>query len=902
MQHSQIAVLVSLTIFGSLCQPAPATSPRQYGLGTTYTYSYSSIVLLNEPPPLSSGVASNRSAGADVGYQIAATVDLTSVWQDESDPRHTVLEMVMKSPKLSIRSQKAASADGFLPHSSPLDSESKAATVYLDWNDGKILRIFSSSSESPSFLNLKKGLASLFQLHNAKGEFQEVDASGRCNVKYEQREEATLLKKKTGCNLLSSLPVESQFSRSEKILGVSWKTENQWKYNLKKDMDIVEHLTATEVHSMRVALRRQAGASVISRQYLHLSSESQTENRLIGSSVEEAIKSAASEMQLVESSLQVVEENLKCQGSSCRSFAKAVNDLRKDLQASKLASSQAADAFVKLIPVVRRSTATDILAVLKDVKNKKIIAQLLDVVAAAQTQDSHQAAVKVLNFKSKTDIELAERYLVAVSLSTHPSEYLVEDLLALCQKKIPNANLALSATLSLASITQRFRYQNPGDNTIVSNVRQHLLDSLQACKDEECNQLYLRALKNLAMSDTVTHILERIDSSDRKTSVVAVKALQALPADVFQPSVLNKLQKIYFEIDRRYDSSARTLALDILLDHQPQRQLIYDILRSIASNKNKELVTYTVQRLLEYAGNKPSIRAQLKEILIDEPSINNYHFWAQNGQSTAFTRLMYHDLNGNGTFSSSNEVVSGVMKRSSFDIYLNNEEESFHLLSFGLFTGGLTSFMGGSSDDEDTEDATAGMEITLSSILLRPLVFFSGQGELMGHVWSGTASERTSALQATVLLQDHRQSLALQSGFVVVLDVLGAVSFDFGGEIQISIWNRNSHSVVDNMAAWHLGGLLSLSTPFINSDVEFQVSAEAKVDFVSDVSFGDGLLACLRMGQNGFKISHTVEKRESIPETKHWIHKRRARQEAIPGRTYVLNQKNSLLCNQMFPQ
>ena len=118
---------------------------------------------------------------------------------------------------------------------------------------------------------------------------------------------------------------------------------------------------------------------------------------------------------------------------------------------------------------------------------------------------------------------------------------------------------------------------------------------------------------------------------------------------------------------------------------------------------------------------------------------------------------------------------------------------------FGLFTGGLTSFMGGSSDDEDTEDATAGMEITLSSILLRPLVFFSGQGELMGHVWSGTASERTSALQATVLLQDHRQSLALQSGFVAVLDVLGAVSFDFGGEIQISIWNRNSHSVVDNM-------------------------------------------------------------------------------------------------------
>jgi len=55
----------------------------------------------------------------------------------------------------------------------------------------------------------------------------------------------------------------------------------------------------------------------------------------------------------------------------------------------------------------------------------------------------------------------------------------------------------------------------------------------------------------------------------------------------------------------------------------------------------------------------------------------------------------------------------------------------------------------GSSDDDDpdTEDATAGMEITLGGVQLRPMVFFEGQGELMGHVWSGTASERMSALQ-----------------------------------------------------------------------------------------------------------------------------------------------------------
>jgi len=116
----------------------------------------------------------------------------------------------------------------------------------------------------------------------------------------------------------------------------------------------------------------------------------------------------------------------------------------------------------------------------------------------------------------------------------------------------------------------------------------------------------------------------------------------------------------------------------------------------------------------------------------------------------------------------------------------------------------------------------------------------------------------------------------LQSGFSPVLSLLGSVSFDFGGEIQISIWNRNSHSVVDNRynnniffpmlilnsfiykfifrASWKLEGSLDLATPFIKSSVDFTLGAQAKIDFVTDVNFGDGLLACLRMGQSQFNL------------------------------------------------
>lgn len=45
----------------------------------------------------------------------------------------------------------------------------------------------------------------------------------------------------------------------------------------------------------------------------------------------------------------------------------------------------------------------------------------MDVVAAAQTAESYTAALEAINFQSQ-DIDLAERFLQVLSLSTHPSE------------------------------------------------------------------------------------------------------------------------------------------------------------------------------------------------------------------------------------------------------------------------------------------------------------------------------------------------------------------------------------------------------------------------------------------------------------------------------------------------
>lgn len=69
----------------------------------------------------------------------------------------------------------------------------------------------------------------------------------------------------------------------------------------------------------------------------------------------------------------------------------------------------------------------------------------------------------------------------------------------------------------------------------------------------------------------------------------------------------------------------------------------------------------------------------------------------------------------------------------------------------GIFAGGLSSFASNngeeeSANEEDNEDATAGMELSLMGVQQRPIVFFVGKGDLMGLVWSGAGSERTTAL------------------------------------------------------------------------------------------------------------------------------------------------------------
>jgi microsomal triglyceride transfer protein large subunit len=59
--------------------------------------------------------------------------------------------------------------------------------------------------------------------------------------------------------------------------------------------------------------------------------------------------------------------------------------------------------------------------------------------------------------------------------------------------------------------------------------------------------------------------------------------------------------------------------------------------------------------------------------------------------------------------------------------------------------------------------------------------------------------------QILALLQDHLQYLPLQNGFIEELKLTGVVSFDLSGQIQLSLWNRNAHSLVEKKYVYCIG-------------------------------------------------------------------------------------------------
>jgi microsomal triglyceride transfer protein large subunit len=848
-----------------------------FQVGQVAVYKLHSTVLLNEI----------GNGAKNVGFFIAGDVLVHSVWAGGDD---RILKLELRAPQLHIRSRKAPSPDGFIEHSSKLETFS-LKPFYITWRQGKVDKVLLPNGEPRPLANLKKGIASLFQFQILDTESNETDASGFCKTSYETIDTTKFRKIKTNC-ISSDLPY---VKTNDPILDVVVTSSRQVTYELDPKLTHVQNIYAKESHRMVLAVKEDLGSSVEADQILSHVKNEKTET-IRGPSLEAVVELISTGY--TQESLQTEKEDVG--NDDGKTFPNFVNEIRENIAAKHLGSLVSAKAFLRLIDVARRASKEEISKVLGSKKNQKILSQIYDVLGYVQTPEAHAAVMKKLHFDREDHLDLSERYLWALSMSANPNPDILKDLLDRYRKNdnFPE-KVKETLILTVASMAHATTIAHPHERKIVRNVEEIIINSLNYAKGED-RYMFLRALKNLKSATTIPVLLKTIANGSSKEGVLAFKALKAMGVSLWDSTVLKAAKRTFLQHDRKHDSSSRTLAVDMLLESQPSDEVIWDLLHYLKLNDSSfEVKQYVMQRLQMLADEDQTFSDKLSGMIRHDPSLNNYAVLAPKGLSTALKRNFLKSPSTNGSLLTIQEIFGGIVKRGIVNVMMDRSGLTKEMFSLGIFAGGLSGLVGGEAEG-DEETATAGMELTILDTQIRPFVFFNGQSELMGHVWSGTASERTTAFQSLILLQDHLEYIRLGPGFVAEFNLKTGMSFDLSGNIEISIWGRTADSVVEKSAGILTNALIIIDTSFVRSQIEFSASIEPKLTLKSDIDFSGNMNLCMRVTQPDSTFRHNIFKIERIPGSKHKMRIAKYKKVPVPGTTYSLNRKNNEMCSAMF--
>jgi microsomal triglyceride transfer protein large subunit len=162
-----------------------------------------------------------------------------------------------------------------------------------------------------------------------------------------------------------------------------------------------------------------------------------------------------------------------------------------------------------------------------------------------------------------------------------------------------------------------------------------------------------------------------------------MKALHVMPDFFFDRKTHRPiLLKIVKQLGKKYDSSTRTLALDLLLRNEPEKEEMRELFTLLRRHDSlhAEVSTFMWHRLHEFMDTNPKLRAYVRELLKEE-GLKTYHHLAPKGLSTAFSRTLTASPSSNSSFSNAIEMTGKILKRSSFDVYVRSQDDSIHPLS-----------------------------------------------------------------------------------------------------------------------------------------------------------------------------------------------------------------------------
>ncbi|XP_056351560.1 microsomal triglyceride transfer protein-like [Oenanthe melanoleuca] len=819
--------------------------------------------------------------------QAETLIHLHRLWRDRGGEELLQLQIhglkVQHQPEQQ-RSQNSAGGSSAEISLSPEAQAELQQPVFISWNSGKVKAFYGNEAENILISNLKRGIISLFQLQPHAGTTVEEDASGSCQVTYTVSNHSITKTK----DLLSCSKPKSGFTSLNKIFGVEWQPSSRSQYVVKDNL--LQSVLVEESHEVAPALRSRSGIKVTSRQQLQLVSPAMPgPAEVSGQSLKDVLASTEAWPQpLGMASLPFRRVCTHC--PSLRAFLKAFHRQSIQTDTSKVATTW---QFQRFIQMLRSAKKRDILQLLRRAP-QETRPFLVEAAVATQSVASLAALSDFLDF-SKEPKSLQETFLYAAAFSPRPSGELLHLVLDKLDRKQLAPEVWETGIVAVGSLVGKLCQQKLCGLQVVERGVETILRGLRDAKEEPEAVIYLLALGNARLPETIPTLLGHAEDGPTSVTAAATSALQRFPAALISSKVKRVMRRIFHQKRRSYDKTCRLAAAEILLDNHPSPMDVINILLA-TSEMETEMATFLLLKVQNSLSHHHLAKKIMKDIMGD-PRINNYNFFSKAGISSSFSGPLTVTQDLTSTFGLDLLFLEGgFLRKSVSDFSLLSHGQRLHAAQVTFEAQGMESMMGENlSEGEEEPELMAGMSATFFDTQLRPVIFFQGYTDLMAKVLLSSAGP-TSVVRGNLLLMDHHQVIPLQSGLQVTVKLQGGLGLDISADMDVSIWEQELKTSVSARGSLAMDFQAELDSPFLQATLRSQTEAETSIHFDTKLRFSSSpVLMCLQLREEQvpyreiLTVSHSAGSQGGTA--------RKGRRGSVPGREFALHQTNSQVCN-----
>ncbi|XP_021052005.1 microsomal triglyceride transfer protein large subunit [Mus pahari] len=828
-----------------------------------------------------------------VGFRISSDVDVVLLWRNPDGDDDQLIQITITAVNVENAGQQRGEKSIFKGKSPPKiigkdNLEALQRPMLLHLVRGKVKEFYSYENEPVGIENLKRGLASLFQMQLSSGTTNEVDISGDCKVTYQaQQDKVVKIKALDTCKI-----ERSGFTTANQVLGVSSKATSVTTYKIEDSFVIA--VLAEEIRAFALNFQQAVAGKIVSKQKLELKTTEAGPRMVPGKQVAGVIKAVDSKYKAIPIVGQVLQR--VCKG--CPSLAEHWESIRKHLEPDNLSKAEAVQSFLAFIQHLRTSRREEILQILKAEK-KEVLPQLVDAVTSAQTPDSLEAILDFLDFKSDSSIILQERFLYACGFATHPDEELLRALLSKFKGSFASNDIRESVIIIIGALVRKLCQNEDCKLKAVVEAKKLILGGLEKPEKKEDTTMYLLALKNALLPEGIPLLLKYAEAGEGPVSHLATTVLQRYDVSFITDEVKKTLNRIYHQNRKVHEKTVRTTAAAVILKN-PSYMDVKNILLSIGElpkEMNKYMLT-VVQDILNFEmPASKMIRRVLKEM-----AVHNYDRFSKSGSSSAYTGYVERSPRAASTYSL--DILysgSGILRRSNLNIFQYIGKAELHGSQVVIEAQGLEGLIAATPDEgEENLDSYAGMSAILFDVQLRPVTFFNGYSDLMSKMLSASG-DPVSVVKGLILLIDHSQDIQLQSGLKANMEIQGGLAIDISGSMEFSLWYRESKTRVKNRVAVVITSDVTVDASFVKAGLESRAETEAGLEFISTVQFSQyPFLVCMQMDKAEAPLRQFETKYERLSTGRGYVSRRR-KESLVAGCELPLHQENSEMCNVVFP-